>query len=331
MTLARGEAMQASMDRRRFLRESALAAAAGLGCLTAGQPGQARADKGTEMLPIVDTHQHLWDLDKFRLPWTQKGSVLARSYTVEDYRQATEGLNIVKAIYMEVDLDPSQQQAEADYVIDLCRRGTTPTVAGVISGRPASDGFKKYITPFKGNRYIKGLRQVLHNKDIPAGYCLDRKFIQGIQLLGDLGLRFDICMRSGELADAVQLIDACPGTSFILDHCGNGDVQAKDRTQWKRDMEAITRRKNVVGKVSGILASARPGQWTADDLAPIINHTLAVFGPERVMFGGDWPVCTLTGSYKQWVEALRSIVQERPEQERRKLFNDNAIRLYELT
>jgi predicted TIM-barrel fold metal-dependent hydrolase len=231
---------------------------------------------------------------------------------------------------MEVDLDPAQQQAEADFVIDLCRRGGTPTVAGVISGRPASEDFRRYITPFRDNRYIKGLRQVLHNKEIPAGDCLDPRFIGGVQLLGELGLRYDICIRPGELSDAVKLIDACPGTSFVLDHCGNGDVNAKDRTGWKRDMEAVGKRKNVVGKVSGILASARPGQWTANDLAPIINHTLAVFGPDRVMFGGDWPVCLKAASYKEWVQALRTIFQDRPEEEQRKLFHDNALRFYGL-
>jgi L-fuconolactonase len=279
---------------------------------------------------LIDTHQHLWDLSKFRLPWQQQGSVLARSYGTEDYARATQGLRVVKAVYMEVDLDPSQQQAEADFVVELCQRGDTPTVAGVISGRPASEHFRKYTTPFRDHRYIKGLRQVLHNKDIPAGYCLDRRFIQGIQLLGELGLRYDICIRPGELFDAVRLIDACPGTSFILDHCGNADVQAKDRTQWKRDMEAIGKRQNVVGKVSGILASAKPGHWRADDLAPVINHTLTVFGPDRVMFGGDWPVCLQAATYRQWVEALDSIVKDRPEVEQRKLFHDNALRFYKL-
>ena len=82
------------------------------------------------------------------------------------------------------------------------------------------------------------------------------------------------------------------------------NVQGKDRTQWQRDMERMARGKNVVGKVSGIVASARPEKWTADDLAPIINHTLQSFGPDRVMFGGDWPVCTRTATYRQWVEAL---------------------------
>src|SRR5260370_16332003 len=194
-------------------------------------------------------------------------------------------------------------------------QGQTLMVAAVISRRPASDGFQAYLTRFKGSPYIKGVRQVLHNEDVPAGTCLGDQFKKSVRLLGELGLSFDLCMRSGELLDAARLIDACPDTRFILDHCGNANVQSRDRSQWQRDIAAVAQRKNVIGKVSGIVASAKPGQWSADDLAPIVNHTLSVFGPDRVVFGGDWPVCTLAATYKQWVEALRSIVPGRTEHE----------------
>src|SRR5262249_36782457 len=124
--------------------------------------------------------------------------------------------------------------------------------------------------------------------------------------------------------------DACPDTRFILDHCGNANVQAKERSQWQRDIAAVAKRTQVVCKISGIVASAKPGAWTADDLAPIINHTLEVFGPERVMFRRAWAVCTLAANYKQWVEALKSIVRSGSTQAQRNLFHDNAVRFYGL-
>jgi L-fuconolactonase len=316
-------------DRRAFLRRCAL----GTACLTAsGLASQLAAnDTDTSMIPIIDTHQHLWDLSKFRLPWIKPGSVLNRNFLPSDYRQATEGLNIVKAVYMEVDLDPAQQTAEAEYVTDLCKGGNTLTVAGIISGRPASEGFKSYITPFKDHRYIKGVRQILHGGDTPAGYCVSEAFVRGIRLLGELGLSFDLCLRPGELGDGAKLIAQCPDTRFILDHCGNVDVQAKDSSQWKRGMEAIAKHKRVMCKVSGIIVSAKPGHWSAQDLAPFINYTLDTFGPDRVMFGGDWPVCTQTATYKQWLDALKTIVSNRSETDQRKLFHDNAVRYYGLT
>jgi predicted TIM-barrel fold metal-dependent hydrolase len=282
------------------------------------------------MIPIIDTHQHLWDLSLFRLPWQKDNPRLARSYVMRDYLEATAGLNVVKSIYMEVDVEPSQQTAEADHVLAICRRGDNPMVAAVISGRPASDGFDEYLNRYKDSPEIKGVRQVLHGAGTPPGYCLDERFIRGIRLLGTRGLSFDICIRSAELRDAAKLIDACPETRFILDHCGNASVRTGDLSGWRADIDRVARRPNVVCKVSGIVASAAPDPWTPDDLAPIVNHVLDTFGPDRVMFGGDWPVCTLAATYRQWVEALQSIVRARSEEDRRKLFHDNASRFYGL-
>jgi predicted TIM-barrel fold metal-dependent hydrolase len=311
------------MHRRQFLQA---------GLAVAGTAALAAADTRKDRPPpIVDTHQHLWDLKKFTLPWIKADSPLARSYLLDDYRRATEGLNVVKTVYMEVDVDPAQQDAEADYVIGLCKDFDRTRMAGaVISGRPTSEGFKKYVSRFKGSKQVKGLRQVLHGEGTPAGYCLEPAFVKGIRLLGDLGLSYDICIRPGELPDAAKLINECPDTRFILDHCGNANVQARDRTAWQKGIGEVARRKNVVCKVSGIVASARPGAWSADDLAPIVKHVQEVFGPDRVMFGGDWPVCTLAATYRQWVEALRTIVKDRKEEEQRKLFHDNAVKFYGL-
>lgn len=309
----------AGLNRRQFVQSlAAVSVATTAGAVLAESPP----------MPIIDTHQHLWDLKRFRLAWIKDGTPLAHNHLLADYRKATEGLNVVKTIYMEVDVDPAQQDAEADYVLDLCRQPETRMAGAVISGRPASDGFRKYISRFKDSPFIKGVRQVLHG--VPAGTCLDPKYAQGVRYLGELGLSFDLCLRPEELLDGARLINRCPGTRFILDHCGNGNVQERDRSAWQRGMAEVARRKNVVCKVSGIVASARPGAWTADDLAPIVNHTLEVFGPDRVMFGGDWPVCTLTATFRQWVEALRTIVRDRKVEEQRKLFHDNAVKCYGL-
>jgi predicted TIM-barrel fold metal-dependent hydrolase len=308
------------MNRRRFL-----GTAAALPLAQALRPGG-------RMGPIVDTHQHLWDLDKFRLPWLTPGEEpLGKSHRPADYARATEGLGVVKSVYMEVDVAPDEQVAEAEYVLGLIREKKTPMVAAVISGRPASDGFAAYLDRFKAEPAIKGIRQVLHVPGTPAGYCLDPAFVRGMRELGKRALSFDLCMRSADLPDAAKLIDACPDTRFILDHCGNESVLEKDHSRWNRDLDAIAAKGDrVVCKVSGIVASAKGHAWTEDDLAPVINHVLDAFGPDRVMFGGDWPVCTLAASYRRWVEALRAIVKDRPEAHQAKLFHDNAVRFYGL-
>jgi predicted TIM-barrel fold metal-dependent hydrolase len=324
------------MHRRAFLAMATGAAVAGTAEWAAADPAEG-AD--ADVFPIIDTHQHLWDLGRFRLPWLERQPELRRNYLMSDYLAATKDLGtfpaagrVVKTIYMEVDLDPAQQRDEAEYVIGLCGRADNPMAAAVISGRPASEEFAPYIKAFRDSAYVKGVRQVLHGPSTPAGYCLGKDFVRGIRLLGELGMSFDLCLRPGELADGAKLVDACPDTRFILDHCGNGNVRAteKERAAWRRDMAELARRQRVVCKVSGIVASARPGKWTAEDLAPLVNHTLEVFGPDRVMFGGDWPVCTLAATYRQWVDALKGIVRARPVEEQRKLFHDNAVRVYGL-
>lgn len=296
------------------------------------------------MHPIVDTHQHLWDLSKLNLPWTEGNELLGRSFVTSDYLEATADSNVSKAVYMEVDTAVDQKMAEAEYVIDLCQDDDAPTIAAVISGNPAADGFAAYISQFRNSPYIKGVRQVLHTPDFEPGYCLSTSFKSGIELLGEAGMSFDLCLRPREVGDAAKLAESCPGTRFILDHCGNADpyvvnaaAGADDagndfshtRQQWMDDLAAVAAQPNTICKISGIVARAKPG-WTAADLAPTVNHCLDTFGPDRVIFGGDWPVCLMGASYGEWAAALREIIAERPDEDQRKLLHDNAVRFYGL-
>lgn len=299
------------------------------------------AEEAPRSVPIIDTHQHLWDLGRVQLPWVPLVPHLNRNYLPKDYAQAAEGLGIVKTVYMEVNAAEQSQQAEADYVLDICRRGDTPMTAAVIGGCPAADHFRSYILQFKDSPYVKGIRQILRKGELYA----DVKFRRGIQFLGERGLCFDLCQGPDYLREAAGLIDACPGTRFVLDHCGNADVKSflppgKDEPaarvaqrrqqaqQWRLGMAAMAQRKNVVCKISGIIASAPKGAWAPEQLAPIVRHCLEVFGPDRVMFAGDWPVCTAVATLREWVGALKQIVADPVQQ--RKLFHDNAARFYAL-
>ena len=285
---------------------------------------------------IIDTHQHLWDLTKFKIPWLDNAPPTYRqSYRTEEYVKATRGLD-VKAIYMEVGMPPDSRAAEAEYVVALCRAKTNPTVAAVIGGRPDDPGFEDYIRRFKDTGFVRGARSVLNSAATPAGTCLKDDFIRGIRFLGKNDLSFDLCMRPAELSDAVTLSEKCPDTRLILDHCGNADPKAFPPTDpqpshnpdiWKRDVDALARHSNVICKISGVVANA-PEKWSAEHLSPIVNHCLDAFGPDRVVFGGDWPVCLKRATLAQWIEALRKIVAKRPAMEQRKLWSENAKRLY---
>ncbi len=297
------------------------------------------AAAAADALPIVDCHQHLWDLTQFRLPWIEKGSLLDRNYVAEDYAAAAQGLNIAQAVYMEVDVALEQKKAEADYLKELCTSGKTLTKAAVVGGDLTSDKFADYAGSLGGISAIKGVRQVLH--PLPRGTCLSKAYRDNVRLLGTLGLRFDLCIRPGELSDGLKLVEQCPDVRFIVDHCGNADVKAwlpeKRRggkpehavEEWKKDIAALAGKRNVICKISGIIARVSK-EWSAEDLAPIVNHCLNSFGPDRVIFGSDWPVCLLGATYRQWVTALKEIIADRPLSEQKKLLSENAIAFYKL-
>ena len=295
------------------------------------------------MIPIVDTHQHLWDLEQFSLPWLADVEALNDNYRMDDYQRATAESGVAKTVYMEVDVAPEQRFAEVDFVSDLCARDDNPMAGAVISGSPGDAGFADYMARFSDNAYVKGVRQVLHVPSAARGACVEPRFVEGIHLLGSMGKCFDLCMRPSELGDAVALVEQCSDTLFIVDHCGNADPQivsgdvepdlenpfSHDRQQWMDDMQALGAHANVVCKLSGSVARAPQG-WTAETLAPTVEHCIASFGADGAVFGGDWPVCTLGAPLGEWVAALRQIVKGHSEEEQRRILHDNAVRLYGL-
>ncbi len=324
-----------STTRRQFLGQSLGTIAAGslTAAVTQGFGGEPAAG-----LPIVDTHQHLWDLRVVQPPWLQPGGELTRDYVTKDYLEATAGLGFQKAVYMEVAVADEQLVTEAEHVIGLCASSEHPTCAAVIGGRPAEPGFKAYMDRFQGSPYVKGVRHIMRDPKLLQAEGL----VSGLRLLGERGLCFDLCVATEMLAASVRIVDACPETRFVVDHCGNADPVAfmpksaaprqarHDADAWRRDMQALAQRKNTICKISGIVSAMEKGQWTAADLAPPINHCLDCFGPDRVVFASDWPVCTRAATLRQWVVALKEIVRTRPDAEQRKLFAQNAIAFYGL-
>ena len=233
---------------------------------------------------------------------------------------------------MEVDVAESDEVKEAEYVTRLGAEGESPLVAAVISGRPAADGFGAYLDRFRGNGFIKGLRQVLHTGATPPAYCLEPSFVRGVRLLGERGLSFDLCLRNDQLDAGAELIERCPGTRFVLDHCGNPHAGSADLDGWRRGIARIAGLKDreVVCKISGIYGNVNATDWPAVRLAPIVRSVIDLFGWDRVIFASDWPVVNLGASYSAWVEVLKQIVRADPREAQAKLFRDNALQFYRL-
>ena len=282
-------------------------------------------------MDIIDTHLHLWNRSKFTLPWITKGTTLDADFGIPEYKVASGGV-VTRTVYMEVDVEPSQQWDEAVYVNGLCNDPMSGMVAAVVSGRPNSPDFEKWVERLGALKGVRGIRQVLHVPSTPRGYCLESNFVKGIKLLGAKNLSFDLCIKDVDLAEKSKLVEQCPETQFILDHCGNPDLKKADLSPWKKDIEEISRHKNLVIKISGFLASApAKDQWKFEDAEMIINHCLDSFGPERCIFGGDWPVVLLGSTLLRWIDTVKQVVSKRPIAEQEKLFSRNAERLYRLT
>lgn len=283
---------------------------------------------------LIDPHVHIWDLAQFHLPWMEGvPESIKRNFGPDDFVRDTSDLNVERALYMEVDVDPSQQSEEVQFAIELCQSPSNHFVAAVVGGSLLADDFRAYVDRFAGQNAIKGVRTVLHTPERPAGYCLQPKFVDSIRYLGDQGLSFDLCMRRAEIRDAAKLARESPQTLFILDHCGGISGAAHDADtmeDWKQGIATVAGQENIVCKISGIVDPGLGQNWSADQLSERVNVCLDAFGPDRVMFAGDWPVLLMGGSYHQWVEALSTIVADRDEEFRQKLFYDNALRIYRM-
>jgi predicted TIM-barrel fold metal-dependent hydrolase len=279
-------------------------------------------------LPIIDTHQHLWNLDQFPYSWTKGVPVLARSFVMSDYVAAIEGLNVAGSVHVEADVDAPYRLAETQTLAALVEREDNPLRGLVASGRPEEERFAEELKTLAGFPAVKGIRRILHI--LPDGYGTQPVFVSNIQRLAEYGLSFDLCVLATQLSDAIHLVTAAPDVQFVLDHCGVPDVKGRALDPWRDRMREIASYPNVVGKVSGVVAYADHEGWTPPDLAPFILHTIDCFGWDRVMFGSDWPVCTQAASLKRWVEALREVVAGASEEQQRMLFHDNAVRVYRL-
>ena len=298
------------------------------------------------MLDIIDTHQHLWNLDRLKLPWVNGVPELNRSYKFNDYLKAAEISGVTRTVYMEVDAHQDHKQKEIDDMTLHCQEDSDLMLGMVVSADPGKPGFTEFLGANSGNPFIKGVRQVLHNPEQASRYCLTPEFVQGIRALGKRDLLFDICIRPAELHDAVELCRQVPETTFVLDHCGNADpyvvnghrkidssssdtTYVHSKESWQKGIFKLGELENVYCKISGIVARAET-DWNAQTLASTVNTCLEAFGEDRVVFGGDWPVCTLGASLSQWIAALKEIVSTRPTVVQEKMFSINAERLYQL-
>jgi len=272
---------------------------------------------------ILDTHLHLIYPERFSYPWLAGAPAIDRPWSVEAYFAEARELGVESALHMEVDVAEPDMLAETRFVLGL------PHIAGAIAAcRPEHPGFAAHIEQLAALPGVKGVRRILH--EAPDALSQTTLFAENIRRLAAHDLSFDLCLRADQLHLGVALADKAPEVTFILDHCGNPDISGLGLDPWRDALAAVARCPNVVCKVSGIVNHCQPG-WTAETLRPYVEHVIESFGWDRVVWGSDHPVATLTGgTLTDWVEAALAITAGASPDERAKLFHANAERYYRL-
>ncbi|HVU34510.1 MAG TPA: amidohydrolase [Opitutaceae bacterium] len=275
-------------------------------------------------MDLVDTHQHLWDLDHFPYTWCAGIPALNRSFRLADYMAASAGLGITKTVFMECDVDEPHALAEAHTVQILSDHA--PLISGIVaSGRPERAGFGGHLEQLAKLTRVRGVRRVLHTQ--PDTLSETPLFAENLRLLAQFGFTFDLCVLARQLPQALALVRRCPEVTFILDHCGVPDVKGGAFEPWRTHLTEIAALPNVNCKISGLVAYAAE-KWTVADLRPWVEHVIAQFGWNRVVWGGDWPVCTLAATLGQWVETTHALTANATEEQRAALYHRNAERIY---
>ena len=283
-------------------------------------------------LPIIDTHVHLWDLNYLKYEWIEAASPpLNRSYLLTDYRNAHGEIDIEALVFVQCGGHNGGHDGvkEAEWVTSLAK--DEPRIKGIVAQASLEKGerARPALENLGVNQLVKGVRRLIQSESLE--FCVQPDFIQGVQMLEEFGLSFDICIYHPQLANTIQLVKQCPNVQFILDHIGKPDIKNQIFEPWKSEIKTLSRFPNVFCKISGLATEADVKEWTPADLKPYIDHVIECFGFDRVMYGSDWPVSILATDYPRWVDTLKWAVSGCSNDELGKLFHDNAIHFYRLS
>ena len=279
--------------------------------------------------PIIDSHIHLLDQQRFGYAWASGAPALKRDWTPDDLAASARPYAIEGFVFVEVDVDMPQYLEEADWLESLAKRDRR--ILGGVACLPLERGkaIEPEIARIAELGIIRGVRRLIQNQPDPQ-YALKPDFLDALRLLPKYNLLFDICVFHHQLPNTLEMVRRCPEVAFVLDHIAKPGIKAGLTDPWRRHMREMAALPNVVCKLSGVTTEADHKSWTREQLRPYIDHVIECFGPDRILYGGDWPVSELAGAYSQWLETLDWATSGFSAADKRKLFRDNAIKAYRL-
>jgi L-fuconolactonase len=277
-------------------------------------------------MQMIDSHHHLWRYSIDEYGWIPPGSPLAQDQLLPELAAATAAAGVSGTVVVQA----RQVIEESDWLLSLADQ--TPLIQGVVGWVPLIDEeVGQDLERLSPHPKLKGVRHVLQEE--PDEYFLRDDFHRGLALLPSFGLRYDLLIFQRQLPVAIQLVDRQPDLTIILDHIAKPEIR-KGRIDpaWKAGMAELAKRENLTGvKLSGMVTEILDDEIDNSTLQAYVEETLTLFGPDRVMFGTDWPVCLLRiESYKTWADSVRRYVSKLSPTEQQAILGGNCTRIYGL-
>ena len=273
---------------------------------------------------IIDTHVHFWKYDKVRDAWITNDMKILRQDYVPAHLIPTLKRNDVDGC---VAVQAGQSEYETHFLVELSK--THPEIKGVVGWIDLlNKNLEERLQFFSQYNIIKGWRHVVQSE--PDDFLLRADFQNGIRALQLYSYNYDILIYHYQLKAALEFVSKFPEQKFVIDHCAKPDIGKKDIEEWKRSINEIAKHTNVYCKLSGLLTETRWKQWSPADFYPYLDTVFEAFGTDRLMFGSDWPVMLLSGIYVQWKSLLEKYMENFVEEDRLKVFGENAIQFYSL-
>jgi len=276
---------------------------------------------------VIDAHHHFWDPTRATYPWmTEALAPIRRRFGPEDLRPllAANGVDQTILVQTRSSLDETREF--------LATAAQHDFIAGVVGWVDLTADVPKQLASLKagsGGKKLVGIRHQVHDEADPE--WLGRKDVRkGIAAVGKAGLAYDILVRTPELPAALALVKALPDMRFVIDHIAKPPIASGATSEWAARLKPLAEYPNVFVKLSGMVTEADWKRWTVRDITPYVSRVLEWFGPERCVFGSDWPVCLVAASYAHVIDACGQAIGDVPIDERERIFGGNAMELYRL-
>ncbi|SPE51200.1 Amidohydrolase 2 [Verrucomicrobia bacterium] len=279
--------------------------------------------------PLIDAHLHIWDLNRFQYPWLAGVPAINRTYLLPDYDRARGGYKVEALVFVQCECKPEQHLGELAWVQSVA--DADPRLKAIVPWAPLETGeaVAAQLASMAADPRVKGIRRIIQFED-DLDFCVQSGFIRGVQLLGEVGLHCELTIAPCHFPNVLKLIQACPGTLFILDHVGNPDIAAGGLQPWENSLKLFAASGPHACKFSNFVCNADLQKWTVGDLKPFADAVIETFGPDRLMWGSDWPHVLRASSWRRWLEAADALTASLSEPDRQKIFHDNAARFYRI-